>query len=915
MIEDHDELCVGIDLGTTNSVLAITNITPGGAIVSKVVDIARYEDIYSNPSADTIRGSTTKKPLLPSCVYYRQNQNGELKPLVGDVAKRLYSVRPQFVSRSVKSLMGQTSVYGLSADVPDKTPESISAQILRHMLYEVKRVYHKDITDAIITVPASFDAAMCQATLKAAELAGIRTMNPDGTRRQILLSEPNAVMYDLLNQIQKGEIPSHILDTAKKQKVMVFDIGGGTLDITLHEISRNEKNKDLMQMDEIATNRYTRLGGDDFDLLIAQTMFERYRKQYRSTQEIVQKIDSSRDDVIAQLLIYAENMKIDINEQVSNTQDDTWGSEDIVSSTGGRMHNGYAYDDVFTKTELEHILGPFMGHQLQYDDYKRIDAIQDDALINTIIYPILEVLKKAAQKLQVEQVPVDAVVLNGGMSKLYLIQERLEHFFGFKPILALDPDQSVARGAAVYHYYLHKYGESDGVLPVNSQSSPPSAESRTLNIQNIQGIHLRKTILNDALYLGMSGGAHELLVDAGSDLPFTSDRKDGFSINPGQTKIKIPIRKKEGNNTFVTIASGEISFEKPYQDTAGVSIRFSLSRNKILSFEAHTEWEKGSTIIYIDKSGSTSARSLVIPKQGTTLIPQNEISRLSDICNQRRKNSFNKVYNKNTNKIIKTCINTISRCGNPKDFGIPIIAELRKQTQQQPHKRDEFFIQRLLVLARKLGVHWEPKHQEALIACCLSIAEAVTYTAISISGERVTTINEAIRNIGLLGTMEQKTVLLSYHNKDKRYEEALIYAHGVSQTEIKWIFDQMLAIISGASLWAIGVALQRNGKAQTSLNLETVATKLLDTLESHSLNGNNQASALLSLGLICDQRGTAIDPVDKTFALHTGERIQKIMKYYEPTKQYRIVLQLINGDFLSKEDEAFLLQKITDIED
>ncbi|MDR0562896.1 MAG: Hsp70 family protein [Spirochaetaceae bacterium] len=912
MIEEHDELCVGIDLGTTNSVLAITNVTPGGTIVSKVVDIARYEDIYSSASTDDIKGSTTKKPLLPSCVYYRQSRNGELKPLVGDFAKRLYSMRPQLVSRSVKSQMGQTSISGLSPDVPDKTPEAVSAQILKHMLGEVKRVYHKEITDAIITVPASFDAAMCQATLKAAELAGIRMSNRDGTKRQILLSEPNAVMYDLLNQIQKGEIPAHILDTAKKQKVMVFDIGGGTLDITLHEISRNEKNKELMQMDEIATNRYTRLGGDDFDLLIAQAMFERYRRQYRNTQEIVQKIDFGKDEVIAQLIVYAENMKIDINEQVSNTQEDTWGTDDIVSSTGGRMHNGYAYDDEFTKAEFEQIIAPLLGHGLRYEDYKRLEAIQDDDSVKSIVYPILDVLQKAAKKLKTPEVTVDAVVLNGGMSKLYLIQERLEQFFGFKPILALDPDQAVARGATVYHYYLHKYGETDAALPVNPQNTQTITVASPQTVQAIQGIQLRKTILNDALYLGMSGGNHEMLVDAGTDLPFTSDRKVGFSIAPGQTKIKIPIRKKEGKDTFVTIASGEISFERSYQDQSAVAIRFSLSRNKILSFEAHTDREKGSTIIYIDKSGSTAARSPLIPKQGTALVPKNEISRLSDLCTQRRKN-FNKGSNKNTNKTIKICINTISHCGNPGDFAVPIIIELRKQMQQQ--RRDEFFIQRLLVLGRKLAVHWDAKQQETLTNCCIDIVSVIKHAIIGVTGERVATINEAIRNIGLLGNAEQKAALLSYHNKDKRYEEALIYAHAVSQTETAWIFKQMQETTSGASIWGIGVALQRNGKAQTSLNLQKVAISILDFLESYTLNANNQASALLSLGLVCDQRNTAVDPVDKDFAIHVGERIEQIMQYAEPNKQFRIALQLINGDLLSEEDEAFLLQKITELEE
>ena len=617
--------------------LSIINLTPGGSIVNKVVDISRYEDVFSSSSshADGFRGATVKKPLLPSYVYYREDRKGALKPLVGDFAKRQYTMRPQFVARSIKSQMGQTGVSGLSPDVPDKSPEAISAHILKHLLAEVKRVYHREIRDVIITVPASFDTAMCQATVEAARLAGIDILNRDKRRRQVLLSEPNAVMYDLLNQMQKGEIPSHLLDTSKPQKVLVFDIGGGTLDITLHTVSRNDKNTEIIQMDEIATNRYTRLGGDDFDAFLAEEMYRRYCNQYRSTPGIVHKIEAEREEVMAQLLVYAENLKIDINDQVSTTQDDTWGDEIIESSVGGRMHNGYAYDDTFTKEHFERIIAPLLGNHLQYQDYQRFDTIQEEASINTIIYPILDVLKKASHKLQTDTVEVDAVVLNGGMSKLYLIQERLEGFFGFKPIVALDPDQAVARGAAVYHYYLHKYGEA----AVEARAVNDQEGGLPVSRKNTSGIQLRSTVLNEAIYLGTKGGAHELLVDAGSELPFVSKDLDGFSIDPGQNKIKIPIRKKDAVGRYTTIASGQMIFEKCYRNGAAVSIQFTLSRNKILSFRASTGLEEGITTISIDKGGTVVSRNLIAPKKGASLVPINEISKLSALCQQKRKGS------------------------------------------------------------------------------------------------------------------------------------------------------------------------------------------------------------------------------------------------------------------------------------
>lgn len=894
--EDHDDLCVGIDLGTTNSVLAIINLTLSGGIVNKVVDISRYEDVFSSSSshADGFKGSKVKKPLLPSCVYYREDRKGDLKPLVGDFAKRQYTMRPQFVARSIKSQMGQTSVSGLSPDVPDKTPEAISAHILRHLLSEVKRVYHREIRDVIITVPASFDAAMCQATVEAARLAGIDLVNRDKRKRQVLLAEPNAVMYDLLNQMQRGEIPSHLLDTSKPQKVLVFDIGGGTLDITLHTISRNDKNPEMLQMDEIATNRYTRLGGDDFDLCLAQDMYMRYCNQYRRTSGIVHKIEAEKEEVMAQLLSYAENLKIDINDQVSTTQDDTWGDEIIESSVGGRMHNGYAYDDTFTKEQFERIIAPLLGNHLQYQDYQRFDTIHDEASINTIIYPILDVLKKASHKLQTDKVVVDAVVLNGGMSKLYLIQERLERFFGFKPIVALDPDQAVARGAAVYHYYLHKYGEADMGLPVSKG--------------NTSGIQLRSTVLNEAIYLGTKGGSHELLVDAGSELPFVSKDLDGFSIDPHQHKIKIPIRRKDtAGGGYTTIASGEMTFEKYYKNGAAVSIKFTLSRNKILSFRASTGFEEGITTISIDKGSTVDSRYLIAPKQGASLIPKNEIDKLSALCQQKRKGG-----NDGISKRIKLCIKTITSCSNPGDFALVILTELKKQQHQ---KRDEFFVQRLLVLSRKLAPQWDKPYQQELVQQCIAITSAINHDFLAIGGDRVTTINEAIRNIGLFGNTQQLETLGAFHDKGSRYEDPLIYAHAVSQTAVEWIYTRIDEASLRSSLWGIGVALQRNEKAPGSLDLHEVVNKILEIMENHTLNRNNRESALISLGLICDQRESAVNPVSRDFAHTVEDRIQRIMIYYEPPKHLTVALQLIKGESLSEEDERFLLQKISSLEE
>ena len=111
--EEHSDLCVGIDLGTTNSVLATVNIKPNGDIVSKVVDLPRAVDLYNSASGQA-KLSSQKKPLLPSCVYYNEKHNFE--PLVGDFAKMQYPNRPHLVAKSIKSQMGNALAEGLSEE-------------------------------------------------------------------------------------------------------------------------------------------------------------------------------------------------------------------------------------------------------------------------------------------------------------------------------------------------------------------------------------------------------------------------------------------------------------------------------------------------------------------------------------------------------------------------------------------------------------------------------------------------------------------------------------------------------------------------------------------------------------------------------------------------------------------------------
>ena len=194
-----ENLNLGIDLGTTNSVIAYGNLDKQGILKTSVLEVDRRNE----------DGGLMRAKTLPSVVMYRKEKDG-YAPIVGDYAKSAYGKRYGYVSKSAKSIIGVEENAGLNDEISDKSPEEVSARILGQLLAGAKKslFYNEDIKDVIITIPASFEPAQRKATVKAAELAGIDTENT----HDILLYEPKAVIYNLVNLLEKDEIPSRVID-------------------------------------------------------------------------------------------------------------------------------------------------------------------------------------------------------------------------------------------------------------------------------------------------------------------------------------------------------------------------------------------------------------------------------------------------------------------------------------------------------------------------------------------------------------------------------------------------------------------------------------------------------------------------------------------------------------------------------
>lgn len=960
--EEHNDLCVGIDLGTTNSVLATVNIRPNGNIVSKVVDLDRAVDMYN--AGQGAKFTLKKNPILPSCVYYNDEKN--YQPIVGDFAKGRYSLRPYLVAKSIKSQMGNAFVEGLSSNIPDKTPAQVSSRILEHMLRNAAKIYHLErIDDAVITVPANFDFIMRQATLKAAELAGIKIRKADGSPRQILLSEPRAVIYDFINQVRNGEIADQILDLSSKKNVMVFDLGGGTLDITLHEISRREDAPEILKVQDIATNRYTLLGGDDFDLCLAKAMFQHYLKQYAEHADIVQKIRNEERGVMSQLINYAENLKLEVSAQKSDAfggDNSGWWDEEEDFPVGGNIGTtGYAYGDSFSAAQLEEIWRDFMGEEITFDDYKNLSVVTEKfGRQKNIILPILDVLKKASVKLGTENVKVDAVIMNGGMSRFYMVINRLKKFFGFAPIVALDPDQAVARGAAVYHYFLHKYDrelaeELKNELPTealaqikNQQpfyrqtviSTPRRNFSSNRNITAADrsiGVVFGSNILNESFYLVTFGGNYEEIIPTGKELPYTSERFTGFRLPPGKNVISVPIARCEADGSYRIIAKGNIEFPERYSRISGdIFVTFSIfmDEDKIIRMDAATcrdergfeLMDHGTAEISIATGVEKGPKTKLIAKFGGRVNPRSQLNTIRSLC-RNVDTAFQRHIKEDYVKCsatLKLNVNTILAASNHREFAEPLLQLL----DDVKNSREESFKLRCVVIARKIGADWTAQQKRRLARLCLyQLDEELYNPGINLGrpgGLKMNTKIQSIYTLSMCGDENDIALLINLHNNEK-FRMANLYTHAITKTEVDWIYYEFkkdcAKVLAGApnsaiqiSAHALGVAFKLDGRpTNSSIRREQIVADLCKVIRSRNLSNVEISVCLLAMGMVCDRR--AVNNMEQNSFEDAEKLLEELHKIYDENfaelfaKAQDVAQKMIHGNELSSEEEESLLMK------
>lgn len=507
---------LGIDLGTTNSAMAVV-------IGGKPEIIENSEGNRTTPSVVAI----TKSGERPVGLLAKRQA-------VTNPGNTLYSVKRLIgrnfedaeVSRDVQTLpykITKASNGGVRVVMGGKeyAPQEISAMVLQKLKQDAEAKLGEKITEAIITVPAYFDDSQRKATKEAGEIAGFTVKR--------VINEPTAAAL------------AYGFDKGKSEQIAVYDLGGGTFDISILEVIK-ESGEDTVEVK--STHGDTHLGGDDFDKRIIDWILDEFRKQ--------EGIDLSKDPLALQRIKEAaEKAKIELS-----TAFETEINQPFISSgADGPKHLMMK----LTRAKLE-------------------DLVRD------LVEKTLEPMKEALRDAGFEAKDIDEVVMVGGMTRMPLVLEIVEKFFGKKPNISVNPDEVVAIGAAI------QGGVMEGTV--------------------------RDVLLLDVtpLTLGIEtmGGVATPLIEKNSKVP-TSQSQVFSTAADNQPSVEIHVVQGERPGAVDNKTLGRFVLDGIPPSPRGIpqiEVKFDIDANGILSVEAKDKATGRSQSIRIEASTGLSKEEI-----------------------------------------------------------------------------------------------------------------------------------------------------------------------------------------------------------------------------------------------------------------------------------------------------------------
>lgn len=547
---------VGIDLGTTNTVMATCKKSLKGILKPSVRPINQY----------IMAKHIGMHPSLPSVLYFEPD--GEVK--VG-----------KYAQDKKNAGAGKRILYNTKIDIGREveysngfTPVKAATEILKVCYDTIKQtVMGKDDFDfpnVTITVPASFNQNQIADTLQAAHLAGFENVS--------ILEEPVAALFNYINNQSFVDFDEEGVDFSTQKRVMVYDIGGGTCDVCVVDFQIDEEaNYDIHF---VATNRYTEFGGNDFDEQVAIGLLNKLFRRYNVTDEQIDSPDI-KNDLVAQIIPFCEEYKKWYSTQLR------LGFKDnkVPNAHFGQLQN---FLNVAENVELDVTYKEYEEYTQIFfnDDYRHPTRDLTDKMRDKhVLKPVHELLKKL--QLQHER-GIDCVFLTGGMSEYLPIQTALEQFCKCPVIKAEEPMESVALGASISKFIAMNKDTSN---VVDIQKDPIHEEYWQLYDAPLVTKPKKETVRDDrprlpeAIFIDIENQLPMKIIDANITIPCRGEVHHEFHVGARGVRFHLFAGQSQWDSEMRVLYDYAQDFNTLVKPGTAARIKYEIDEDRFLKMK------------------------------------------------------------------------------------------------------------------------------------------------------------------------------------------------------------------------------------------------------------------------------------------------------------------------------------------
>lgn len=501
--------CLGIDFGTTTSLAAWGRpVRDGRRVVPEII-----------PAPQDATG--TRREATPTLIYFPPG--GGI--VVGEAAREQLGLRPDRVVRRLKLLLGRVDRVDVAGRGHD--PTALAAAVLSRLRSAAEEKLGRRVREAVITVPASFDARRRRAVLEAAARAGF-DVTP-----HMLLDEPLAALASWADgwSLVAGRRPPTLDPRPPPWTVLVLDVGGGTSDACVARLLPTRGGP--VAVEPLALSRYTPVGGDDFDALVARTLIGRFCE--RSGLDLESLPPADRLLLEHRTVLAAERVKMEVS-----------AGEGVAEVRQMFLHGAHHLVERVDRRRYAEIVAPLLA-----DPRARAERS-----CQSVLDAPIDALAKAG----VDPSRLDLVLLAGGMANVPAVQDAIRSALGVEPVLCPSPQTAIVAGAVLQHFALV------AGLPHLRPAGPIAAGS---------------------IGVRTGRGGFRRLIGAGTPLPASVREACAFAVpSSGARYVRIPVCEGEGDGDDRILVTLALRFPSRVQAGEPIVVEASMDANKLLSVRA-----------------------------------------------------------------------------------------------------------------------------------------------------------------------------------------------------------------------------------------------------------------------------------------------------------------------------------------